>query len=67
VPAGGAAGDVLVKIDTVDYNTQWASDINYVAATPVNWADPPGAPATIRDAIDRIVAALASQTPPINP
>jgi len=33
VPIGGAAGDVLVKVDAADYNTQWAD----LATVPSDW------------------------------
>lgn len=33
-PAGGVAGQVLMKIDAVDYNTEW-SDIGYLNDNPV--------------------------------
>lgn len=35
VPAGGVSGDVLVKIDSTNYHTQWAApSYNYVQTLP---------------------------------
>ena len=35
IPAGGVSGDVLVKIDSTNYHTQWAaSSYNYVQTLP---------------------------------
>jgi len=65
VPSGGATGDILVKIDSTNYTTTWVSDIKYSAAVPGNWSSTP--PTTIGAAINRIVAALAAQSPPIRP
>ncbi len=37
VPAGGSAGQVLAKVDSTDYNTEWVDDAN-----TVTWIDVAG-------------------------
>ena len=37
VPVGGTAGQVLTKIDSTDYNTQWVSQSSIVGGAPVRY------------------------------
>jgi len=46
VPAGGAAGEVLAKINSVDYNTQWVAQTGGGGSASITVSDSaPGSPA----------------------
>ena len=58
IPTGGTAGQIISKVDTTDYNTQWSTDMAFIASYSVNWATTD--PTTIGSAINRIAAAVST-------